>query len=148
MVTGASRGIGRAIALALGAAGCKVAVNYSASSGAADEVAAQIADLGGEAIVVGANCGKVGGRQGGGGGGVEGCASVSCVFAWRGEGGREGAVDGGAHARCTRGRPARTPSPLAPGDPPPPLAHAHPHTAHTPTLQLRSGRTLSACSRR
>ena len=59
IVTGASRGIGRAIALGLGAAGCKVAVNYSASSGAADEVAQAINDLGGEAIVVGANCGKV-----------------------------------------------------------------------------------------
>lgn len=59
IVTGASRGIGRAIALALGAAGCKVAVNYAASSGAAEEVAKQIEELGGEALVVGANCGKV-----------------------------------------------------------------------------------------
>jgi 3-oxoacyl-[acyl-carrier protein] reductase len=59
IVTGASRGIGKAIALELGSKGCKVAVNYSASSGAADEVAQQIIDLGGEAIVIGANCGKV-----------------------------------------------------------------------------------------
>jgi 3-oxoacyl-[acyl-carrier protein] reductase len=59
IVTGASRGIGRAIALALGAAGCKVAVNYAASSAAADQVAADIVALGGEAIVVGANCGKL-----------------------------------------------------------------------------------------
>jgi hypothetical protein len=59
IVTGGSRGIGRAIALALGAAGCKVAVNYAASSGAAEEVAQQVEQLGGEAIVVGANCGKV-----------------------------------------------------------------------------------------
>ena len=58
IVTGASRGIGRAIALSLGAAGCKVAVNYAASSGAAEEVAHAITELGGEAIVVGANCGK------------------------------------------------------------------------------------------
>ncbi|KAG7675025.1 hypothetical protein Ndes2526B_g07876 [Nannochloris sp. 'desiccata'] len=58
VVTGASRGIGRSIALALGAAGCKVAVNYSASSGAAEEVAQAIIDLGGDAIVIGANCGK------------------------------------------------------------------------------------------
>ena len=68
IVTGASRGIGKAIALALGAAGCKVAVNYSASPDAAEDVARQIEALGGEAIVVGANCGKVrrpagGGRQ-------------------------------------------------------------------------------------
>ena len=59
IVTGASRGIGKAIALELGSRGCKVAVNYSASSGAAEEVAQQIIDLGGDAIVVGANCGKV-----------------------------------------------------------------------------------------
>ena len=58
IVTGSGRGIGRSIALALGAAGCKVAVNYSASSAAAEEVAAQIIELGGEALVVGANCGK------------------------------------------------------------------------------------------
>lgn len=31
VVTGASRGIGRAIALELGSAGCKVAVNYAGS---------------------------------------------------------------------------------------------------------------------
>jgi NAD(P)-dependent dehydrogenase (short-subunit alcohol dehydrogenase family) len=31
VVTGGSRGIGKAIALALGAQGCKVAVNYSSS---------------------------------------------------------------------------------------------------------------------
>ena len=59
VVTGASRGIGRSIALALGAAGCKVAVNYSASSGAAEEVAQAIINLGGDAIVIGANCGNV-----------------------------------------------------------------------------------------
>lgn len=34
LVTGAGRGIGKSIALALGAQGCKVAVNYSASSAA------------------------------------------------------------------------------------------------------------------
>lgn len=58
IVTGASRGIGKSIALALGAAGCKVVVNYAASSAAADEVAHQIESLGGEAIVVGANMGN------------------------------------------------------------------------------------------
>ena len=61
-MTGASRGIGKAIALGLGAAGCKVVVNYSASSAAAEEVAHAIEGLGGEAIVVAANCGKVGAR--------------------------------------------------------------------------------------
>jgi len=58
VVTGGSRGIGKAIALALGAAGCKVVVNYSASSVAAEEVAHTIESLGGQAIVFGANMGK------------------------------------------------------------------------------------------
>eukprot|EP00877_Chromochloris_zofingiensis_P014851 jgi/Chrzof1/961/Cz01g34370.t1_KAR1[v5.2] len=58
VVTGASRGIGRAIALALGATGAKVAVNYSSSASKADEVAAEIAALGGEAITVAANVAK------------------------------------------------------------------------------------------
>ena len=52
VVTGASRGIGRAVALALGGAGCRVVVNYARSSGAADEVAAEIQSLGGSAITV------------------------------------------------------------------------------------------------
>ncbi len=57
-MTGASRGLGRAIALALGAQGARVAVNYAASAGAAEEVAAQIKAAGGDAIVVGANVGQ------------------------------------------------------------------------------------------
>ena len=39
LITGASRGIGRAIALALGAAGAAVAVNYRERSEQADAVA-------------------------------------------------------------------------------------------------------------
>lgn len=58
VVTGSSRGIGRATALALGAVGCKVVVNYSSSPEKAEEVAHEIEALGGEAIVVGANLGK------------------------------------------------------------------------------------------
>jgi 3-oxoacyl-[acyl-carrier protein] reductase len=42
IVTGASRGIGRAIALELGRCGATVLVNYHSSSEAAEEVAAQI----------------------------------------------------------------------------------------------------------
>jgi 3-oxoacyl-[acyl-carrier protein] reductase len=42
IVTGASRGIGRAIALELGRCGARVIVNYQSSSEAAEEVAAQI----------------------------------------------------------------------------------------------------------
>lgn len=49
LVTGASRGIGRAIALALGRRGARVAVHYNAASDAADEVISQIQAAGGEA---------------------------------------------------------------------------------------------------
>ncbi|WP_448597793.1 3-oxoacyl-[acyl-carrier-protein] reductase [Thermoleptolyngbya sp.] len=58
IVTGASRGIGRAIALALAAEGAKVAVNYASSSGAADAVVAEIAGAGGEAIALQADVSK------------------------------------------------------------------------------------------
>lgn len=52
IVTGASRGIGRAIAFALATEGAKVAVNYASSSSAADEVVSKIAEMGGEAIAL------------------------------------------------------------------------------------------------
>lgn len=52
VVTGASRGIGRAVALGLAAAGLKVVVNYARSSTAADEVVNIIREQGGEAIAV------------------------------------------------------------------------------------------------
>jgi glucose 1-dehydrogenase len=56
IVTGASSGIGRACALALAAAGCKVAVNHlPRSEAAANEVAAEIAKSGGEAMTVAAD---------------------------------------------------------------------------------------------
>lgn len=55
IVTGASRGIGRATALALASEGAKVAVNYANSSGAADAVVAEIAGQGGEALALQAN---------------------------------------------------------------------------------------------
>lgn len=58
IVTGASRGIGRAIAIELANVGAKVVVNYASSSSAADELVAQIVDGGGEAISLGADVSK------------------------------------------------------------------------------------------
>ncbi|MEY2978139.1 MAG: 3-oxoacyl-[acyl-carrier-protein] reductase [Prochlorotrichaceae cyanobacterium] len=52
IVTGASRGIGRAIALSLALSGAKVAVNYARSAEAAEEVVSQITSQGGEALAV------------------------------------------------------------------------------------------------
>ena len=49
LVTGASRGIGRAIALELGAAGAQVVVNYASSPEAAEAVVAAITAAGGQA---------------------------------------------------------------------------------------------------
>lgn len=63
VVTGSSRGIGKAIALALAEVGCKVAVNYASNEAAALEVVEEIKAVGGEkgatAIAVKANCGNV-----------------------------------------------------------------------------------------
>ena len=47
LVTGASRGIGKAIAMSLGGLGAEVIVNYSASDSSAEEVAKLIKDKGG-----------------------------------------------------------------------------------------------------
>ncbi|MCU6712313.1 3-oxoacyl-[acyl-carrier-protein] reductase [Paenibacillus sp. J5C_2022] len=58
LVTGASRGIGRAIAVALAEAGADVAVNYSGSEAAAGETAVAVEALGRQAILVKANVGK------------------------------------------------------------------------------------------
>ena len=51
LVTGGSRGIGRAVALALAEEGADVAVNYVSSEAAAREVAEQIAKLGRRAVL-------------------------------------------------------------------------------------------------
>lgn len=55
LVTGASRGIGREIAIQLAKAGAKVAVNYSGSEAKANEVVDQIKADGGEAFAIQAN---------------------------------------------------------------------------------------------
>src|SRR5580692_10409061 len=55
LVTGASKGIGAAIALELAARGAAVAVNYSGSKAGADKVVAEIKAAGGKAIAVQAN---------------------------------------------------------------------------------------------
>jgi len=55
IVTGASRGIGRVIALALAKRGAAVVVNYAVSAGAAAEVLQEIKDIGGRALAFQAN---------------------------------------------------------------------------------------------
>jgi len=55
LVTGASRGIGRAIALALAEAGADVAVNYHARVAEAEDVAQQIRALGRRAVTIAAD---------------------------------------------------------------------------------------------
>ncbi len=59
IVTGASRGIGRATALALATEGANVVVNYASSQSAADKVVGEITALGSEAIAVAADVSKV-----------------------------------------------------------------------------------------
>ncbi len=51
LVTGGSRGIGRAIAVALGEQGARVVVNYTANEAAANETAAAVAAVGGTAVL-------------------------------------------------------------------------------------------------
>ncbi|HHC09187.1 MAG TPA: 3-oxoacyl-[acyl-carrier-protein] reductase [Actinobacteria bacterium] len=58
LVTGGSRGIGRAIAIEFGRRGHAVAVNYAARAEAAEEVVAEIEDLGGRALAVRADVGE------------------------------------------------------------------------------------------
>ena len=55
LVTGASRGIGAAIALALAEAGAAVAVNYRQHATEADAVVAKIKDIGGRATAIAAD---------------------------------------------------------------------------------------------
>jgi 3-oxoacyl-[acyl-carrier protein] reductase len=55
LVTGASRGIGAAIAIALAEAGAAVAVNYRQRADEADAVVAKIRDIGGRATAIAAD---------------------------------------------------------------------------------------------
>lgn len=59
IVTGASRGIGKQIALQLADAGAKVVVNYSSNEAKAVEVVQAIEQAGGEAVTIRANVGRL-----------------------------------------------------------------------------------------
>lgn len=56
IVTGASRGLGAAIAKEMGSQGHKIVVNYAGSEARANEVVEDIKKSGGEAIAVQADC--------------------------------------------------------------------------------------------
>src|SRR5580698_1241693 len=58
VVTGASKGIGAAIAKALAAEGASVVVNYASSKTGADTVVAAITKAGGKAVAVGGDVSK------------------------------------------------------------------------------------------
>jgi 3-oxoacyl-[acyl-carrier protein] reductase len=63
VVTGASKGIGAAIAKALAAEGASVVVNYASSKAGADAVVADISKAGGTAIAVGGDVSKAADAQ-------------------------------------------------------------------------------------
>ena len=58
LVTGASSGIGKAIAIAVGQAGASVVINYRSGKEALDEIISEIERCGGEAIAVQADVSK------------------------------------------------------------------------------------------
>ncbi|MGB8353785.1 MAG: glucose 1-dehydrogenase [Chthoniobacteraceae bacterium] len=64
VVTGASKGIGAAIAKSLAAAGASVVVNYASSKAGADTVVAAITAAGGKAVAVGGDVSKGADAQG------------------------------------------------------------------------------------
>ena len=64
VVTGASKGIGAAIAKALAAEGASVIVNYASSKAGADKVVSAITAAGGKAVAVGGDVSKAAEAQG------------------------------------------------------------------------------------
>src|SRR5580704_973206 len=64
VVTGASKGIGAAIAKALAAEGASVVVNYASSKAGADAVVAAITKAGGRAVAVGGDVSRAAEAQG------------------------------------------------------------------------------------
>jgi 3-oxoacyl-[acyl-carrier protein] reductase len=64
VVTGASKGIGAAIAKSLAAEGASVVVNYASSKAGADKVVADITAAGGKAVAVGGDVSKPAEAQG------------------------------------------------------------------------------------
>jgi 3-oxoacyl-[acyl-carrier protein] reductase len=64
VVTGASKGIGAAIAKSLAAEGAAVVVNYASSKAGADAVVAEITKAGGKAVAVGGDVSKAAEAQG------------------------------------------------------------------------------------
>lgn len=59
IVTGSSRGIGRGIALALGAQGWRIVINYHSNSAAAETTRADVIEAGGDAFTVQADTGDL-----------------------------------------------------------------------------------------
>lgn len=59
LITGAGRGIGRAVALELAAHGATVIVNYNGSQAAAEAVVKEMKELGGQAVSYGADVAEV-----------------------------------------------------------------------------------------
>src|SRR5271169_6251577 len=64
VVTGASKGIGAAIAKSLAAVGASVVVNYASSKAGADNVVAAITAAGGKAVAIGGDVSKAAEAQG------------------------------------------------------------------------------------
>ncbi|WP_201313937.1 glucose 1-dehydrogenase [Dyella sp. EPa41] len=64
VVTGASKGIGAAIAKSLAAEGASVVVNYASSKAGADTVVSEIEKAGGKAVAVGGDVSKAADAQG------------------------------------------------------------------------------------